>query len=155
MSAKSFRLTVTDVFPNPPEGAILLGTIEQGEVSIGDTIPITAGLEEVRVSVTGIEIFRAVLQTATTGQEVGLRIRGVDPDLIAAGSIVKAADFELIPQLRERHAPTVLIHQVVHPPLRFPVWEMRSVLFDTAIKRKTSAYRQQTTTASQKLKRIS
>ena len=92
MSAKSFRLTVTDVFPNPPEGAILLGTIEQGEVSIGATILITAGLEEVRVSVTGIEIFRAVLQTATTGQEVGLRIRGVDPDLIAAGSIVKAAD---------------------------------------------------------------
>ena len=92
MTAKSFRLIVTDVFGHPPQSAILLGTIEQGEVSVGDAILVTAGVEEVRAEVTGIEIFRAVLQTAKEGQEIGLRIEGVDPELIAPGSVVKAAD---------------------------------------------------------------
>ena len=73
MSAKSFRLTVTERIPKPARRAISYS--EQSSrvrYRSATIILITAGLEEVKVSVTGIEIFRAVLQTATTGQEAAI-----------------------------------------------------------------------------------
>jgi len=68
-----------------------LGTIEQGAVTPGDTVLVSAGREEVRVTVQGLEILPAVRTKANAGQGIGMQIKGVDPKLIRVGSIVKSA----------------------------------------------------------------
>jgi translation elongation factor EF-Tu-like GTPase len=92
MTQKSFRLTITDVFPYKSVSAVVLGTVEQGEVSVGDTVLVALAREEAIASVVGIEVFRAVLTKAIAGQEIGLQLKGIDPGLLAVGAVVKSVD---------------------------------------------------------------
>src|SRR6476469_6238258 len=68
-----FRLTVTDVCAIHNRGTVVTGQVESGSVSVGSEVAVTRqGLAVRRVKVTGVEMFRKKLDTATLGQNVGL-----------------------------------------------------------------------------------
>ena len=92
MNKISFRMPVTDVYTFGPDHAVILGTVQQGQIATGDAVLLTVGSEEVRVPVSGLEVFGAIITRATAGQEIGMQVKGVDPKLIPIGSIVKSAD---------------------------------------------------------------
>lgn len=88
--AGDFRITVEDVFSITGRGTVIVGKVESGSVSVGDTVKIldSNGYEKQITTVTGIEMFRKLLNTATVGDNVGLLLRGVDRNAVKRGDVI-------------------------------------------------------------------
>lgn len=87
--ASSFRMTIEDVFTITGRGAVATGRIEVGTINIGDKVLIARINGQVLTStITGIEMFRKLLNTVTVGDNVGLLLRGIDRDMISTGDII-------------------------------------------------------------------
>ena len=85
---KPFLMPVEDVFSITGRGTVATGRIETGVVNTGDEIQII-GLGEGRKSVvTGVEMFRKILDRGEAGDNVGLLLRGVDKDEIRRGQVI-------------------------------------------------------------------
>jgi len=81
-----FRMPVVDVFSITGRGVVLTGRIESGKVSVGDTICLsTKKTGDREVKVTGIELFRKVLESAKTGDTVGIMVEGIGKKDAAKG----------------------------------------------------------------------
>ncbi len=104
---RPFLLAVEGVHSIEGLGTIATGKIEQGTVKVGDRVEIL-GLGGVRESVvTGIEAFHTPLESATAGENVGVRLRGVKADEIARGQVL-AAPRSIQPRSRFRAEVYVL-----------------------------------------------
>lgn len=79
-----FRLTVEDTFSIKGRGLVATGRIEEGSLSVGDTVSID-GRE---ATVDGIEMFRKVLDTATAGDNVGILFSKLTNDDVTRGSVI-------------------------------------------------------------------
>ena len=87
---KPFLMSVEDVFTITGRGTVATGRIERGRVKVGDAIEIV-GIQETRKSVvTGIEMFRKIMDEAQAGDNVGILLRGIEKDQIERGQVIVA-----------------------------------------------------------------
>ncbi|MCX7718499.1 MAG: elongation factor Tu [Candidatus Sumerlaeaceae bacterium] len=87
---KPFLMPVEDVFSISGRGTVATGRIERGKVKVGDNVEII-GLTETRKSVvTGVEMFRKLLDEGVAGDNVGLLLRGIERTDIERGQVVAA-----------------------------------------------------------------
>jgi elongation factor Tu len=87
---KPFLMSVEDVFSITGRGTVATGRIERGVIKVNDSIEIV-GLKDTVVSVvTGIEMFRKLLDSGQAGDNVGILLRGIDKDGIERGQVLAA-----------------------------------------------------------------
>ncbi len=88
MADQPFLMPVEDVFSITGRGTVATGRVERGQLKMGDEIEIV-GLKETKKSVvTGIEMFRKLLDYAEAGDNVGVLLRGVDKKEIERGQVL-------------------------------------------------------------------
>ncbi|HOU97430.1 MAG TPA: elongation factor Tu [Bacteroidales bacterium] len=86
---KSFLMPVEDVFSITGRGTVATGRIETGVVNTGDEMEIVGlGHEKKKTVVTGVEMFRKILDRGEAGDNVGLLLRGVDKKEIQRGMVI-------------------------------------------------------------------
>ena len=86
---KPFLMPVEDVFSITGRGTVATGRIEAGIVKVGDEIQIIGlGSENKKSVVTGVEMFRKLLDQGEAGDNVGLLLRGVDKNEIRRGMVM-------------------------------------------------------------------
>jgi len=87
---KPFLMPVEDVFSITGRGTVGTGRVERGRIKVGDDVE-RVGLKETRKTVvTGVEMFRKILDEAQAGDNVGLLLRGIDKDELERGMVVAA-----------------------------------------------------------------
>ena len=88
-SDKDFLMPVEDVFSITGRGTVATGRIETGVINTGDPVEIMGmGAEKLKSVVTGVEMFRKILDRGEAGDNVGLLLRGVDKDEIRRGMVI-------------------------------------------------------------------
>lgn len=86
---KPFLMPVEDVFSITGRGTVATGRVERGTVKVGDEIEIVGIKEETKKSVvTGVEMFRKLLDSAEAGDNIGALLRGVDRNQIERGQVL-------------------------------------------------------------------
>jgi elongation factor Tu len=86
---KEFLMPVEDVFSITGRGTVATGRIETGVINSGDAVDIIGfGAEKLKSVVTGVEMFRKILDRGEAGDNVGLLLRGIDKDEIRRGMVI-------------------------------------------------------------------
>jgi translation elongation factor EF-Tu-like GTPase len=86
----SFRMPVQDVFSITGRGTVVTGRVESGTVRVGMPVHVVRdGGVAFTTEVTGVEMFRKVLDTATPGDNVGLLLKGLDKQQLHAGDLIQ------------------------------------------------------------------
>ncbi|MUP50551.1 elongation factor Tu [Veillonellaceae bacterium M1-70] len=86
---KPFLMPVEDVFTITGRGTVATGRVERGTVKVGDTVEIVGLAEEPKQTVvTGVEMFRKLLDLAEAGDNIGALLRGVDRKEIERGQVL-------------------------------------------------------------------
>jgi elongation factor Tu len=87
---KPFLMPIEDVFSISGRGTVGTGRVERGKIKVGDKVEIV-GLRETRESVvTGVEMFRKLLDEAQAGDNVGLLLRGINKEDLERGMVLAA-----------------------------------------------------------------
>jgi elongation factor Tu len=87
---KPFLMSVEDVFSITGRGTVATGRVEKGKVKVGGNIEII-GIQETRKSVvTGIEMFRKLLDEAQAGDNIGMLLRGIEKNQVERGQVIAA-----------------------------------------------------------------
>ena len=114
---KPFLMPVEDVFSITGRGTVATGRIETGVVKVGDEVQLLGLGEDKKSVVTGVEMFRKILETGEAGDNVGLLLRGIDkkevkrgmvithPGVITPHSSFKASIYVLKKEEGGRHTP--------------------------------------------------
>jgi elongation factor Tu len=85
---KPFLMSVEDVFTITGRGTVATGRVERGVLKLGEEVEII-GLRDTRKSVvTGIEMFRKLLDEATAGDNIGALLRGVNREEVERGQVI-------------------------------------------------------------------
>jgi elongation factor Tu len=85
---KPFLMPVEDVFSITGRGTVVTGRVEQGVVKVGDEIAIVGIKETKKTVVTGLEMFRKLLDQAQAGDNAGALLRGIDKDDVERGQVL-------------------------------------------------------------------
>ena len=86
---KDFLMPIEDVFSITGRGTVATGRIETGVVHVGDAVDIIGmGAEKLKSTVTGVEMFRKLLDEGEAGDNVGLLLRGIDKTEIRRGMVI-------------------------------------------------------------------
>jgi elongation factor Tu len=86
---KEFLMPVEDVFSITGRGTVATGRIETGVINSGDPVDLIGmGAEKLKSVVTGVEMFRKILDRGEAGDNVGLLLRGIDKDEICRGMVI-------------------------------------------------------------------
>ena len=86
---KPFLMPVEDVFSITGRGTVATGRIETGIIKVGDPVDIIGmGAEKLKSVVTGVEMFRKLLDEGEAGDNAGLLLRGIDKDEIRRGMVI-------------------------------------------------------------------
>lgn len=86
---KPFLMPVEDVFTITGRGTVATGRIETGIINVGDEVEILGMQEEkLKSTITGVEMFRKLLDRGQAGDNVGLLLRGVEKDAIRRGMVI-------------------------------------------------------------------
>jgi len=86
---KDFLMPVEDVFSITGRGTVATGRIETGVINSSDPVEIIGmGAEKLKSVVTGVEMFRKILDRGEAGDNVGLLLRGIDKDVITRGMVI-------------------------------------------------------------------
>ncbi len=86
---KDFLMPVEDVFSITGRGTVATGRIEMGIANTGDSVDIIGmGAEKLTSTVTGVEMFRKILDRGEAGDNVGILLRGIDKDQISRGMVI-------------------------------------------------------------------
>ena len=87
---KPFLMPVEDVFSITGRGTVATGRVDRGQITSGTEVELVGFKETRKTVVTGVEMFRKILDHAEAGDNVGLLLRGVDKDEIERGMVVAA-----------------------------------------------------------------
>ena len=88
---KPFLMPVEDVFSITGRGTVATGRIETGVIHVGDKVQIVGLSDEFKdTTVTGVEMFRKLLDEGEAGDNVGLLLRGIDKDEVKRGEVIAA-----------------------------------------------------------------
>ncbi len=86
---KPFLMPIEDVFTITGRGTVVTGRIERGAIKVGEEVEIVGLMEKARkVVVTGVEMFRKLLDEAVAGDNVGALLRGVDKEEVERGQVL-------------------------------------------------------------------
>ncbi len=85
---KPFLMPVEDVFSITGRGTVATGRIEAGRVKVGDEVQILGLGADRKSVVTGVEMFRKILDEGEAGDNVGLLLRGIDKDEVKRGMVI-------------------------------------------------------------------
>ncbi len=136
---KTFLMPVEDVFSITGRGTVATGRIETGVINSGDPVDIIGmGAEKLKSVVTGVEMFRKILDRGEAGDNVGLLLRGIDKDSIRRGMVIgkpgsikphkkfKAAVVILKKEEGGRHTP---FHNKYRPQFYFRTTDVTGEIF--------------------------
>ncbi len=88
---KPFLMPIEDVFSITGRGTVVTGRIETGVIHVGDKVELVGMRDEIKSTVvTGVEMFRKILDEGQAGDNVGLLLRGIDKDEVERGMVVAA-----------------------------------------------------------------
>jgi elongation factor Tu len=86
---KDFLMPVEDVFSITGRGTVATGRIERGIIKTGDPVQILGmGAENLTSTITGVEMFRKILDRGEAGDNVGLLLRGIEKEQIKRGMVI-------------------------------------------------------------------
>ncbi|MBQ2864325.1 MAG: elongation factor Tu [Clostridia bacterium] len=85
---KPFLMPVEDVFTITGRGTVATGRVERGVVKVGDTVEIVGMGSKLSTVITGVEMFRKLLDQAQAGDNVGLLLRGIQRSDIERGQVL-------------------------------------------------------------------
>jgi elongation factor Tu len=86
---KPFMMPVEDVFSITGRGTVATGRVERGQVKVGDEVEIIGLADEpTKTTVTGIEMFRKLLDYAEAGDNIGALLRGISRDEVQRGQVL-------------------------------------------------------------------
>jgi elongation factor Tu len=85
---KPFLMPVEDIFSISGRGTVVTGRIEQGIVKVGEEVEIVGIRDTVKKVVTGVEMFKKLLDSGEAGDNVGLLLRGVDRKDVERGQVL-------------------------------------------------------------------
>lgn len=85
---KPFLMPVEDVFTITGRGTVATGRVERGQVKVGDDIEIIGIRDTQKSVVTGVEMFRKLLDYAEAGDNIGALLRGVQRDQVERGQVL-------------------------------------------------------------------
>ena len=85
---KPFLMPVEDVFTITGRGTVATGRVERGQVKVGDNVEIVGIKDTLASVVTGVEMFRKLLDYAEAGDNIGVLLRGVSRDQIERGQVL-------------------------------------------------------------------
>jgi elongation factor Tu len=86
---KDFLMPVEDVFSITGRGTVATGRIERGVIKTGDPVQILGmGAENLASTITGVEMFRKILDRGEAGDNVGLLLRGIEKEQIRRGMVI-------------------------------------------------------------------
>ena len=87
---KPFLMPIEDVFGIKGRGTVVTGRVERGQVKVGDTVEIV-GIRETRSTVvTGVEMFRKLLDSGQAGDNIGCLLRGIERTDVERGQVLAA-----------------------------------------------------------------
>jgi elongation factor Tu len=85
---KPFLMPVEDVFSITGRGTVATGRVERGTVQVGDTVELV-GIKDTRSAViTGVEMFRKLLDKAEAGDNIGVLLRGLNREDVVRGQVL-------------------------------------------------------------------
>ncbi len=87
---KPFLMPVEDIFTISGRGTVATGRVERGKVRVGEEIEIVGIRPTVKRVVTGVEMFRKLLDEGLAGDNVGLLLRGTDKEDVERGQVIAA-----------------------------------------------------------------
>jgi elongation factor Tu len=85
---KPFLMPVEDIFTIQGRGTVATGRVERGKVKVNETVEIVGIKDTVKTVVTGVEMFKKLLDEGTAGDNVGLLLRGVERKDIERGQVI-------------------------------------------------------------------
>lgn len=87
---KPFLMPVEDVFSISGRGTVGTGRVERGKVNVGAEVEIIGLRDSMKSTVTGVEMFRKLLDEAQAGDNVGLLLRGIEKEQLERGMVIAA-----------------------------------------------------------------
>jgi elongation factor Tu len=85
---RPFMMPVEDVFSITGRGTVATGRVESGKVSVGDEVEVIGIKDTAKTTVTGVEMFRKLLDYAEAGDNIGALLRGMSRDDIERGQVL-------------------------------------------------------------------
>jgi elongation factor Tu len=85
---KPFLMAVEDVFSIEGRGTVATGRIERGQIKVGDEVEIVGLRDSRKTTVTGVEMFRKLLDSGQAGDNVGCLLRGIKRDEVERGQVL-------------------------------------------------------------------
>jgi elongation factor Tu len=85
---KPFLMPIEDIFSIQGRGTVVTGRIEKGVIKVGEEVEIVGFRDTRKTVVTGVEMFRKLLDSGMAGDNVGLLLRGIDKDDVERGQVL-------------------------------------------------------------------
>src|SRR5258706_13413949 len=85
---KPFAMPIEDIFSISGRGTVVTGRIERGKVKVGEECEIVGFRPTLKRVVTGVEMFRKLLDEGMAGDNVGLLLRGTEKEEVERGQVV-------------------------------------------------------------------
>ncbi|WP_273340762.1 elongation factor Tu [Alloiococcus otitis] len=85
---KDFLMPVEDIFSITGRGTVATGRVEQGQLKVGDEVEIVGIKDTATTTVTGVEMFRKLLDYAEAGDNIGALLRGLSRDDVERGQVL-------------------------------------------------------------------
>src|SRR5450432_1264244 len=85
---KPFAMPIEDIFSISGRGTVVTGRIERGKVKVGEEVEIVGFRPTMKKTVTGIEMFKKLLDEGMAGDNVGLLLRGTEKDEVERGQVL-------------------------------------------------------------------
>jgi elongation factor Tu len=88
---KPFLMPIEDIFSITGRGTVATGRVERGRIKVGEEVEIIGMTDEIRKTVvTGLEMFRKLLDEAVAGDNIGVLLRGIGKDEVERGQVLAA-----------------------------------------------------------------
>ncbi len=85
---RPFLMPIEDVFSISGRGTVVTGRVERGTVNVGEAVEIVGIKETVKTTVTGVEMFRKLLDSGEAGDNIGALLRGIDREDVERGQVL-------------------------------------------------------------------
>lgn len=85
---KPFLLPIEDVFSISGRGTVVTGRVERGLIKVGEEVEVVGIKETQKTTVTGVEMFRKLLDEGKAGENVGILVRGLKRDDVERGQVL-------------------------------------------------------------------
>lgn len=85
---KPFLMPIEDVFSIQGRGTVVTGRIESGKIKVGEEVEIVGLRDTQKSTVTGVEMFRKMLDEGQAGDNVGILLRGIEKDAVERGQVL-------------------------------------------------------------------